>query len=235
METNKIDNKQDMNFSAVIFDMDGTLFNTEQVTIPLWEEAGIIFGYHITREIVIRMIGISHEKTREVLLNEFGSDFPYDDVCNEFRLIVKREFDKNGIPKKPGLDHILDCLTAAKIPMALATSTRKTTAVEMLEKAGILNRFTAVIGGDEIKNGKPAPDIFLLAAEKLGVSPSDCIGFEDSVAGLTALHAAGIRSVFIKDVIEPPQELLANVWRRCGDLFEAAEFVSVKPNLQTRS
>jgi HAD superfamily hydrolase (TIGR01509 family) len=133
------------------------------------------------------------------------------------------KINEEGVPKKTGLDVLHDRIAAAKLPMAVATSTRKATALEMLAKSGIIGRFTAIIGGDEVTNGKPAPDIFLQAAEKLGFPPSECIGFEDSVAGLRGLHAAGIRSVFVKDIVEPPQDVLDTVWRRYDDLSEAVE------------
>jgi len=209
--------------AAVIFDMDGLMFDTERLTIPFWTEVGKAFGYNITVDVVLKMVGISSEKSRLVLLNEFGADFPYDEIRAGFRLRVKKEFEKNGVPHKPGLVFLLDRLCAAKIPLGVATSTQKDTALEMLERAGVLDRFTAVTGGGEVGNGKPAPDIFILAAEKLGQPPSACVGFEDSTAGLMGLAAAGIRSIFIKDVIEPPQEVLASVWKTCKDLYEAAE------------
>ena len=80
-----------------------------------------------------------------------------------------------------------------------------------------------MVSRDDVKNGKPAPDIFLMAAEKMGLVASDCVGFEDSPSGLQGLHAAGIRSVFIKDVVQPPEEILALAWSRCKDLNEAIE------------
>lgn len=209
--------------AAAIFDMDGLMFDTERLTIPLWTEAGINFGYNITVDVVLKMVGISSGKARLVLLDEYGADFPYDKIRDEFKLLVKREFDKNGVPHKPGLVYLLDRLCAAKIPLAVATSTHRNTAIDMLERAGVLDKFTAVTGGDEVENGKPAPDIFLAAAEKLGQPPSACAGFEDSPAGLRGLHAAGIRSIFIKDVIEPPQEVLSTVWKTCKDLSEAVD------------
>ena len=226
-------NVKENNFrpAGVIFDMDGLMFDTERLTIPFWTEVGKTFGYNITFDIVLRMVGISGEKSRLVLLEEFGEDFPYDEIRDGFRARVKKEFEKNGVPHKPGLVFLLDRLFAAKIPMAVATSTRKDTAVEMLERAGVLDRFTAVTGGGEVANGKPAPDIFLLAAKKLEQSPSNCVGFEDSTAGLRGLHAAGIRSIFIKDVIEPPPEVLATVWRSCKDLYEAAELFNISRGL----
>jgi len=155
------------------------------------------------------------------MYEEFGTDFPYDTIRTEFRRLVQEEVDKNGVPLKPGLMYLLDRLSAAKIPFGVATSSRTATANNMLSKAGIINRFAAITCGEEVTNGKPAPDIFLLAAKKLGHPPSNCVGFEDSPPGLLGLHTAGIRSIFIKDLIEPSQEVLATVWQRCNDLSEA--------------
>jgi len=212
--------------AAAIFDMDGLMLDTEKMCIPLWTEAGNKFGFNITEEVILRMIGLNNIKCRKILLDEFGDSFSYDEISNEFKLLCKREFEK-GIPHKKGLIYILDFFKNKKIPVGVATSTRRVTALYMLEKAGILDRFTAVTGGDEVENGKPAPDIFLLAAEKLGQPASACVGFEDSPAGLKGLQSAGIRSVFIKDILEPPQDVLNGIWRRCNDLIEAAELFSV--------
>jgi len=206
--------------AAVIFDMDGLMIDTEEPFIRLWPQIGKKFGYSITRNSILRMVGINAESARAVMIQEYGADFPYDKMRDELRILYKKEFE-NGVPHKKGLVYLLDRLCAANIPLAVATSTRRATAVETLEKAGVIGRFTAITGGDEIKNGKPAPDIFLLAAEKLGQPPASCVGFEDSTAGLMGLNAAGIRSIFIKDIVEPPPEVLASVWRRCNDLSEA--------------
>lgn len=216
-----------LQLKAVIFDMDGLMFDTENLTIPLWDVAGQKFGYRIPMEVVFKMVGINNKKCRALMLEEYGEDFPYEEIRSEFRQIVRREIETNGVPKKPGLDYILDRLTAAKIPFGLATSTRRETASFMLEKAGVLDKFAALTCGDEIENGKPAPDIFLAAAEKLGAHPSACVGLEDSPAGLQALHAAGIKSIFIKDLLEPPPQVLAAVWKRCNDLTEAAEVLGL--------
>jgi len=209
--------------SAVIFDMDGLMFDTENLTIPIWETAGKPFGYKISRDIVLRTIGISSKKSREIMLEEFGADLPYEKIKEEFKRLVKKEIDENGVPKKPGLDYLLESLSGAKIPFGVATSTHRETAVNLLKKAGIHDKFAAITCGDEVENGKPAPDIFLLAAKKLGFPPSACAGLEDSSAGLRGLHAAGMRSIFIKDVIEPPEEVLAAVWQKCSDLSEVVK------------
>jgi len=143
-------------------------------------------------------------------------------IKGEYRRLYNEKFEK-AIDPKPGLFTLLDHLSSLKIPTAVATSSRHDSALAKLAVAGIPNNFDAIVGGDEITNGKPSPDIFLLAAEKLGKRPSECVGFEDSSAGLEGLHAAGIRSVFIKDMVEPPEEILSTVWRRCTDLARAVE------------
>ena len=208
--------------AGAIFDVDGLMLDTESPVIGLWARAGKPLGWDIRADVVIRTIGIDAEGTRAIFLHEYGPDFPYERIRDEFRQLYYKEFEK-GVVHKSGLFFLLDHLSSLGIPLAVATSARREAAVWKLQKAGILDRFAALVCGDEISNGKPAPDIFLLAAQRLGQKPFDCVGFEDSPAGLLGLHAAGIRSVFVKDLVDPPPEILATVWRCCADLAEAAE------------
>ena len=202
------------------------MLDTEKPIIRLWGEVGKSFGYDIPPELVIRTLGIDSNGTRSIIMAEFGPEFPYDDIRNEIRRLFNEETERS-IPHRPGLVTLLEHLSSRKIPMAVATSTNHQSAVRKLSLAGIQDRFDAIVGGDEVSRGKPAPDIFLLAAERLGKRPSECAGFEDSSAGLQALHAAGIHSVFIKDQAEPPPEVLARVWRRCKDLAEAVDLFNM--------
>jgi len=208
--------------SGVIFDMDGLMLDTEAPAIPLWAKAARPYGYDISPAVVLRTIGIDTEGSGRIFTGEYGADFPFESVRDDFRLLLMEEFDK-GITQKPGLGFLLDRLDSLGIPLAVATSTRRESALWKLQKGGIEGRFAAMVCGDEIKRGKPAPDIFLLAAEKLGKKPSDCVGFEDSSPGLRGLYDAGIRSVFVKDLVTPPPEVLALAWRVFPDLAQAAE------------
>jgi len=208
--------------AVVILDMDGLMLDTESLMIPLWAKAGRAFGYEITPQMVMRTLGINLEGTRAIIMSEFDSEFPYDKIRVELHRLYEEEIRK-GISHRPGLLPLLDHLASRSIPLAVATSTPRELAVDKLRRAGILERFVVLACGDEVSHSKPAPDVFLLAARKLGKHPSECIGFEDSPAGLMALHAAGIRSVFVKDLVEPPDEVLATVWRRFSDLSEAVE------------
>jgi len=210
---------------GAIFDMDGLLLDTERPAIPLWTTAGKMFGWDVDLETVISTLGLSGAGTREIFMERFGPDFPYDKIKEEFRRLYYEKFEK-AIELKAGLITLLDRLSSLKIPLAVATSDYHDSALRNLATAGIQDRVDIIVGGDEISRGKPAPDIFLLAAERLCKRPSECAGFEDSPAGLQALHAAGIRSVFIKDVVMPNEGILSTVWRQCKDLAEAVELFS---------
>ena len=214
--------KDDKKIAAAIFDMDGLMLDTERPVLSMWADAGKALGWNIGPEVVVRTLGIDKEGSRKIFYDEYGPDFPYEKIRAEVSRLIKQEFEK-GINPMPGLLVLLDHLRALEIPMAVATSTNRDAAVWKLDKAGILDRFVALACGEEIKNGKPAPDIFLLAAERLGIDPSACVGFEDSPAGLQGLFSAGIRSVFVKDLASPSPHILSTVWRCCADLGEAVK------------
>ena len=211
---------------GVILDMDGLMLETERPLIPLWYKAGRLFGREIKEETVLSAIGRTGKDVRDLCMRDLGGDFPYDDFHEKLNSLVAEELGK-GIDLRPGLIFFLDRLSALSIPFIVATSTGRKWATWKLERAGILDRFSLLVCGDEITRGKPAPDIFLTAAQKLNLPPAECLGFEDSPAGLMALHAAGIRSVFIKDLIQPDAEILSTVWRICRDLTEAADLLGL--------
>ena len=207
---------------AVIFDMDGLMLDTERPAVDLWLEAARRHGWKLDQSVPLDTVGLNEAATRASVMAACGPQFPYDAVRAELVRLFTEKADREGIAHRPGLMELLDRLGALGIPLAVATSTDKSGALWKLERGGIGDRFTVLACGDEVAAGKPAPDIFLLAARRLGVAPELCVGFEDSPAGLRGLAAAGMRSVFVKDMIEPPEEVLRTVWRRCGDLAEAA-------------
>ena len=216
-------NKQEeCTISGVILDLDGLILDTERPSIPVWLQAGKAFGLEVKEETAFRAIGITGEDIRKLVRDEYGTDFPCETFLDLLDRLVDEEFEK-GIALRPGFMVLLECLNMKKIPYAVATSSSRKYAFWKLEKAGLSDRFPLLVGGDEVENGKPAPDIFLKAAALLNLKPAECIGFEDSVAGLRGLHDAGIRPVFVKDIVEPPDDVLTRVWRRYWDLAEAAD------------
>lgn len=203
--------------------MDGLMLDTERPALALWIQAGRRFDREITPELLQRVIGIPEKNIRAVFLGEYGADFPYDTIYGELNRLIQEQVEREGIRLRPGLGALLDCLQERRIPCAVATSTNRKTACWKLEQAGIAGRFSAVVAGDEVTNGKPAPDIFLAAASRLGADPAVCVGFEDSSPGILGLHAAGIRPVFVRDIARPSPEALAAVWRQYENLAEAVE------------
>jgi HAD superfamily hydrolase (TIGR01509 family) len=213
--------------AGVIFDMDGLMLDTERPMFGLWIVAAEKSGWNIESGDVEKTLGLSERATEEFFLQKYGSRFPYREIRAETGRLTDELFEREGIAHKPGLLTLLDHLAALGLPLAVATSSDRDAALWKIKKANIDGRFAAVVCGDEVEKSKPAPDIFLLAAAKLGMPPSACVGFEDSPAGLMGLAAAGIRPVFIKDLVEPPPEILKQVWRRFPSLAAGVEIFSV--------
>jgi HAD superfamily hydrolase (TIGR01509 family) len=207
---------------GVILDMDGLMLDTERMETALYTRISRERGWPAHEAFFIRTIGVSDDICEKICKAEFGDAYPFWDIYEQMAKALAETAETGGIPHRPGLLTFLDKLDALEIPRVIATSTKRKRTLWKLEKAGIADRFSVLVCGDEISRGKPAPDIFLKAAERLGTAPADCVGFEDSPAGLKGLAEAGIRSVFIKDLTEPPPGVLAGVWRRCADLAEAA-------------
>jgi HAD superfamily hydrolase (TIGR01509 family) len=207
---------------GVILDMDGLMLDTERLEIAAFIRICEEMGRPISEAMLRSTVGITEDDAEELYHAAYGRDYPYREIWDKTRRRITDLGEKEGIPRRPGLLALLDHLGRLGIPLAVATSANRERARWKLEKAGILDRFRFLACGDEVAAGKPAPDVFLLALNRLGEKAEDCVGFEDSPAGLKALAAAGIPSVFVQDQAEPPEEVLKTVWRRCADLAAAA-------------
>jgi HAD superfamily hydrolase (TIGR01509 family) len=207
--------------AAVILDMDGLMLNTEAPAIAASIETARQLGWDLSEEAAYETIGIDAASSRAVLEKIYGAAFPYDKIHRLASRKMRDRANKIGIDHRPGLITFLNHAAAQGIPLAVATSSDRDVALWKLERGGIAGRFDAMAFGNEVSRGKPAPDIFLLAAERLGKPPALCVGFEDSPAGLRAILDAGMKPVFIKDLVNPPPEVLAKVWRVFPSLAEA--------------
>ena len=134
-------------------------------------------------------------------------------------------FDKFGVTFKPGLHELLDFLEAAGLPKAVATSSCRESAMRKLTAGRLVDRFQAIVTGDDVQNGKPAPDIFLAVAEKLSVSPERCLVFEDSENGVLAAHNAGMPAIMIPDAKQPTKEVAALAYKNFPSLADAIPFL----------
>lgn len=192
---------------AVIFDKDGTIIDTEPLHKEMWIKVLKERGYAATDDILMQCIGLNYPSMNTLLKRYFGDDFEINDHYLYINECVRNYELKYGIPIKKGFFELSDWLQMHNIRSAVATSSMHEEAEFCLTHLHIRERFDLVVGGDEIKNGKPAPDIFLKAAELLNVGTDECIVFEDSENGVKSALSAGIKCIYIPDLKEIPEEL----------------------------
>lgn len=195
-------------FDAVIFDMDGTLLDTEMVFRAIVFDVADELGYQMTDAVHLAMVGSSHETTNRLLVEAYGASFPYTLFDEKCRAIMKNELAET-VPVKPGAREFLQALKAHKIPLAVATSSRSPHAYGHLGRAGLLDLFDEIVTRDDVVNPKPHPEPYLLAAKRLGVDPLACLALEDSHSGVRAAHAAGMQTIMVPDLVRPTDEIAA--------------------------
>jgi HAD superfamily hydrolase (TIGR01509 family) len=192
---------------GVIFDMDGLMLDTESIAKLAWSHAFSLAGIEMTDEVFNRMIGRSKRDSGEMLRQALGADFDFEGTYAHSGRFYEAHIAKHGVPLKPGVMELLEELSAAGVPLAVATSTRNPVASERLQVAGLLRFFAALVTGDEVKHGKPAPDIYLEAVRRLGVDAAQSFALEDSHAGVRAAHAAGLKVIMVPDLLPATEEM----------------------------
>jgi HAD superfamily hydrolase (TIGR01509 family) len=192
-----------MPIDAVIFDMDGLMLDTEPIYKVAWQRAAIECGYPISEELYFVLIGRTRVDGEKILLDAFGPAFSVESFREACGRCEATAFAERLPAKKPGLDDLLAFLDSRGVPKAVATSTERWLAAHQLGGLGLLDRFSVLATGDEVANGKPAPDLFLLAAQRLSVVPSKCLVLEDSEAGIVAAHRAGMQVYAVPDLKQP--------------------------------
>ena len=205
---------------GVIFDVDGTLLDTEKIYIQAWREAGKRFGYEIPHEALMRTRAINRKRATEIFQEYLGPDFCYEQLLPERIRIAEELIDQSTDLLKPGVTELLDELENRGIKMAVASSTNLEKTKAHLSHAGLLHRFHGVVGGDMIEKGKPNPDIFLLAAKLLELSPEECIVVEDSPAGIEAAYRGDFRGILIPDCVPANDQTSAMAYKVLGCLSE---------------
>jgi beta-phosphoglucomutase len=213
---------------AVLLDLDGLMIDSEPIYRLAWQSAAAALGYEFPDALYLNVIGLNDRDSEGVLIRTFGSGFPVDQFRALWPRRWRRHVEENGMPVKPGLEDLFQVLDAHRLPAAVATSSDGEQAAFSLRAAGLDRRFACIVTGDQVANGKPAPDIFLRGAGRLSVSPRQCMVFEDSDVGILAASAAGIPAVLIPDLKAPSAEAAALAYRIFGTLQEAAAFIKVR-------
>jgi len=194
-------------YKAVVFDMDGVIFDSERAVMQCWKEVASRHNIPDIEKAILACTGTTMVRTREIMLNLYGADFPYDEYARESSAIFHSRYDGGRLPMKPGVKELLTFLKERGKKIALASSTRQQVVTDELRDAGIIEYFDRIICGDMVSRSKPAPDIFLKACEELNISPSDSYAIEDSYNGIRAAHAGGLHPIMVPDLLPADEEM----------------------------
>jgi HAD superfamily hydrolase (TIGR01509 family) len=209
---------------AVIFDMDGLMLDTESIGQRAWESVAATHDSGFDLTLCRAMIGRNRADCVSVLASHYGSEKRAESLMAAWIASYDAISAVEAIERKSGLDELLDFLDAHRIRKAVATSTRRERAQAKLAQTHLLHRFDALVGGDEVARGKPAPDIFIAAAMRLGAARSCCIVLEDSEPGVIAAFAAGMTPIMVPDLHPPSEALLARNPLVLRSLHEVATY-----------
>ena len=205
---------------AVLFDMDGLLIDTEAVYVEALQAAAQSLDLEMPLAFCHSMVGIPGKECDVMIQDFYGAGFRIEEFRLRFSGHAKSLLEAN-IPVKVGVVELLDFPTSRGLPLAVATSAGRATAERHLGRAGLLGHFHAVATRDDVVHAKPAPDVYLEAARRLGIAPERCVAFEDSNVGLTAAHAAGTMPIMVPDILPPLPEVRDKCITVLGSLREA--------------
>lgn len=209
---------------AVLFDMDGLMIESERALLECWREAALELGLDLDDALWLSFVGLSDRACHDILRARLADEDRVQALLHGLQLRYDARVEA-GLPLKTGVLELLALLKARAIPRAVVTSTRRPRALQKLESTGLLPHFDDVITGNEVQHSKPAPDIYLLAAQRLGVAPSHCIVLEDSVPGVRAALAAGMTPIQVPDLVLPDESVRALGHRIVASLVHARALI----------
>jgi beta-phosphoglucomutase-like phosphatase (HAD superfamily) len=207
-------------FDAILFDKDGTIFDSEQVCCDAWVLTAKAFDVYFTADMFKKFIGIPTEECYQIAHKNFGLTFPMDAFILETRRYISAQ-KRLGLPIKKGFERFFNYILENNVPVGVVTSSTYDSVIESFQQTDYLRALDVLVTFDDIANPKPAPDCYLLACKKLHLSPERVLVFEDSNIGIKASLAAGCQTVAIQDLLDIEPELLA----RCHFTFPSFDEV----------
>lgn len=216
-----------MKVNAVIFDMDGLLFDTEMVYYEETQMVADQMGFPYDKEFYLRFLGVSDEEVwanYHEIFAEYGRETVQRFIDESFQETLTR-FASGNVQLKPGVMELLDFLEEQDIPKVVASSNQRKVIELLLEKNNLLTRFDMIVSAENVKRAKPDPEIFLLAQQKLGTTKENTLILEDSQNGILAAEAAEIPVIMVPDLLEPSAELADKTVAVVSSLHEIPTFI----------
>ena len=210
---------------AVLFDMDGVIFDSERALRSCWQELGDALDLGNMDRVYERCLGITRQATLTILNEVYGPGFPSEWFLKQTLEQYMERYSGGRLPVKTGAVELLKWLREKQFRIALASSTYLPTVERLLRDGGLWDSFDYVVTGDMVTHSKPDPEIFLLACEKCGVSPSEAWVIEDSYNGVRAAHAGGMHSIMVPDLVQPDEEIRQKAEQILPSLIEVREFL----------
>lgn len=205
---------------TIIFDLDGTLLDTEKYFKVFWPKAAAVFGYEMSEEQALSLRSLGRPFAPTLLKEWFGESFDYVAVRECRRKLMKEHLDKTGLELKAGAKETLQWLRENRYRIALATATPADRALAQLREVGIDSYFDEIVSAADVEKGKPAPDVYLYVCEKLVEKPENCLAVEDSPNGVLSAAAAGLPVVMVPDQTQPDAELVNQLYACISSLNE---------------
>lgn len=222
-----------VSFDAIVFDMDGVLFDTESVSKRGWFKVAQEMNIPDIAETLKNCTGVTQPTMRAYFQTRYGADFPYDDFHTRTSTLFYETLEREGVQLMPGVKELLAWLRAQGKAIGIASSSRMEVILHHLDQHDLRPYFDAILSGDRVQNGKPDPEIYLKACAMLGKEPARCIGIEDSLNGVRAVHAAGMKAVMVPDQIEPTDEIRALTFAIRDSLHEVKDWLSQEETPET--
>ena len=198
-----------MNYQAAVFDMDGLLLDTERLCMQAFRGACEALSLPMLEDVYLGIIGCNAQGIEQVICDGYDASLDYPQLRTEWMKRYHPIVEQQAVPIKTGVIELLNWLKAQKIPIAVATSSHKKQAIAKLKLSGLFDYFEHICTGCEVSEGKPNPEIFLLAAQRLDTSPQHCLAFEDSSNGVRAAISAGMQVYQVPDLVKPCAEIIA--------------------------